>query len=164
MVSPMNSLHSPRRARRWITAGFFAGTLALVPVLVACGSSSNSDDTSASTSTTLPEARTRTLDKVTVTGDVGSKPTVTFDPAFVGEKEDSLVIAPGTGAEIKAGQRVTANYIAISGNDGSELDTTYGKTPQNIILDQNSLLAPVYNAMVGQKVGARILVSADVTA
>jgi peptidylprolyl isomerase len=163
MVSPMNSPHSPRRARRWITAGFFAGTLALVPVLVACGSSSKSEDTSASTSTTLPDARTRTLDKVTVTGDVGSKPTVTFDPAFVGEKEDSLVVVPGTGAEIKAGQRVTANYIAISGNDGSELDDTYGKTPQNIILDQNSLLAPVYNAMVGQKVGARILVSADVT-
>jgi peptidylprolyl isomerase len=163
MVSPMNSPHSPRRARRWIAAGFFAGTLALVPVLVACGSSSKSEDTSASTSTTLPDARTRTLDKVTVEGFPGSKPNVTFDPAFIGEKEDSLVIAPGTGAEIKAGQRVTVNYIAISGNDGSELDETYGKTPQNIILDQNSLLAPVYNAMVGQKVGARILVSADVT-
>lgn len=164
MVRQMKSTHSPRRARRWIAAGFFAGTLALVPALVACGSSSKSDDTSGSTSTSVPDARTKTLDKVTVTGDVGSKPTVTFDPAFVGEKEDSLVLVPGTGAEIKAGQRVTANYVAISGNDGSELDETYGKTPQNIILDQNSLLAPVYNAMVGQKVGARILVSADVTA
>jgi len=122
MVRQMKSTHSPRRARRWIAAGFFAGTLALVPALVACGSSSKSDDTSGSTSTSVPDARTKTLDKVTVTGDVGSKPTVTFDPAFVGEKEDSLVLVPGTGAEIKAGQRVTANYVAISGNDGSELD------------------------------------------
>jgi len=158
----MNSTLSPRRATRAIAAGIFAASLALVPALVACGSSSSSSDDS-STSSTTPEVRTTALDKVKVTGDFGSKPTVSFDAAFAGDTEEHVVLVPGNGEEIKAGQRVTADYVAISGNDGSELDSTYGKTPQRIILDQASLLAPVYNAMVGQKVGARVLVSADVT-
>lgn len=156
----MTSTHSPRFAPRWIAAGIFVATLALAPVLSACGSSSKTDDST--TSSTLPEARTKALSGVTVTGDVGAKPTVTFETAFIGTTEENLVLVPGTGAEIKAGQRVTVNYIATSGNDGKELDSTYGATPQRIVLDKNSLLAPVYNAIVGQKVGARILVSADV--
>lgn len=90
MVSPMNSPHSPRGARRWITAGFFAGTLALVPVLVACGSSSNSDDTSASTSTTLPETRTRTLDKVTVEGFLEASPQSRLTLRLLAKKKTAL--------------------------------------------------------------------------
>lgn len=157
----MISKRSSRRAPRLIAAGVFAASLALIPVLAACGSSSKADDSS--TSSTLPDARTKALSGVTVTGDVGTKPTVTFDAAFIGDAEEHLVLVPGTGAEVKAGQRVTANYVAIGGNDGKELDSTFGAAPQRIILDKNSLLAPVYDAMVGQKVGARLLVSANVT-
>jgi peptidylprolyl isomerase len=170
MVSPMNSPHSPRRARRWITGGFFAATLALVPLLVACGSSSEkscpdqSNSVSSLSSNSTPEIRTSTLSAVAVSGDLGCAPTVVFDPAFVGDKQEHIVLFPGTGDEIQQGQLVTADYVAISGNDGSELGSTYGKTPQRIILDKASLLAPVYDAMIGQKVGARLLVSADATA
>ncbi len=155
----MISTSSPRRASRWIA--IFVLALALLSALTACGSSSKSSDSP--TSSTLPEARTKALSGVTVAGEVGSKPTVTFATAFVGDSEENLVVVPGTGAEVKAGQRVSVNYIAISGNDGKELDSTFGATPQGIILDKNSLLAPVYNALVGQKVGARVLVSANVT-
>jgi len=155
----MISTSSPRRASRWIAIGVLA--LALLPALTACGSSSKSSDSA--TSSTLPDARTKALSGVTVAGEGGSKPTVTFAAAFVGDSEENLVVVPGTGAEVKAGQRVSVNYIAISGNDGKELDSTFGATPQGIILDKNSLLAPVYNALVGQKVGARVLVSANVT-
>jgi len=158
----MNFSSSPRRASRVIVAGLFVATLALVPALVACGSSS-SKSTDSSTSTTAPDVNTKSLDKVKVTGDVGSKPTVTFDPAFASDVEEHIVLVPGTGEDIKEGQRVTADYVAISGNDGTELDSTYGKAPQRIILDHNSLLAPVHNAMVGQKVGVRLIVAADVT-
>ena len=155
----MISTSSPRRASLWIAIGVLA--LALLPALTACGSSSKSSDSA--TSSTLPDARTKALSGVTVAGEGGSKPTVTFATAFVGDTEENLVVVPGTGAEVKAGQRVSVNYIAISGNDGKELDSTFGATPQGIILDKNSLLAPVYNALVGQKVGARVLVSANVT-
>jgi peptidylprolyl isomerase len=173
MVGTMNSSHSPRRASHWISAGFFAATLALVPTLVACGSSSpkavdcssKSSATTDSTEALKPaDIRTKSLSAVKVTGDFGSKANVSFDTAFVGETEEHIVLIPGTGEEIKAGQRVTADYVATDGNDGCELDSTYGKTPQHIVLDKTSLLATVYDAMVGQKVGARVLVSADVTA
>lgn len=158
----MTSTSPLRRSHRWIAAGLLAAGLALVPTVTACGSSPSSGGSSSSS--TAPPTRTTSLDKVTVSGAVGSKPAVTFETAFVGTTEEHVVLVAGTGAEIKAGQRVTADYIAVSGNDGKELDTTYGKTPQHIILDQSSLLAPVYDAMVGQKVGARVLVSADVSA
>ena len=79
------------------------------------------------------------------------------------ESVPELMPANGTGAEIKAGQRVTVDYVAINGNDGTELDSTYGQTKQRIILDGSSLLKPVYDAIVGQKVGVRVLASANIT-
>ena len=173
IVREMNSPTSPRRSPRWIAAGVFAVTLALVPALAACGSSSpkavdcssGSSATTDSTEALKPaDIRTKSLSAIKVTGDFGSKPTVSFDTAFVGETEEHIVLIPGTGDEIKAGQRVTVDYVATDGSDGCELDTTYGKTSQRIILDQKSLLTPVYDAMIGQKVGARVLVSADLTA
>ena len=127
----------------------------------ACGGSSSASNGS-STSSTNP-TRTTKLSDIKVTGDAGTKPTVTFETAFVGDAEDHLVLIPGTGAEIKAGQRVSVDYVAVNGNDGTELDTTYGKGKQNIILDEKSLLKPVYDALVGQRVGVRVLVSADIT-
>jgi peptidylprolyl isomerase len=158
----MISAPSPRRTSRWLAAGLGVVILALVPTLVAC-SDSKSGASSATTNTTLPDAHTTSLDKVTVTGDLGSAPTVTFDPAFIGDKEESTVLVKGTGAVINAGQRITADYVAISGNDGTSLDTTYGKGATHIMLDEKTLLTPVYNAIVGQTVGSRILVSADMT-
>ena len=111
----MNSPTSPRRSPRWIAAGVFAVTLALVPALVACGSSSpkavdcssKSSATTDSTEALKPaDTRTKSLSAVKATGDFGSKPTVSFDTAFVGETEEHIVLIPGTGDEIKAGQVV----------------------------------------------------------
>jgi peptidylprolyl isomerase len=162
MVTPMNPAPSPRRAPRWFAAGLVVITLALVPTLAACSDSKSSAST-ATTDTTLPDAHTTSLDKVTVTGDFDTKPTVTFDTAYVGDSEESAVLIKGTGPVINAGQRITADYTAISGNDGSSLDTTYGQTATHIVLDEKTLLGPVYNAIVGQTVGSRVIVSADMT-
>lgn len=136
--------------------------LALVPVAAACSDSGSSAADGSTTSSTNP-TRTTKLADVKVDGVVGEKPTLTFEKAFVGEAEDHIVLVPGTGAEIRAGQRITADYVAISGDDGRELDSTYGTTQQRIILDGNSLLKPVYDAIVGQQVGVRVLVSANIT-
>ena len=158
-LPPSSGLRSTRLRRVLGTTGLIA-LLALVPVAAACGGSSSSD--SSSTSSTNP-ARTSKLKDVTVTGAFGSAPEVTFETAFVGDSEEHLVLIPGTGEEIKAGQRVTVDYRAINGNDGKEMDSTYGTTKQKIILDDKSLLKPVYDAIVGQRVGVRVLASADVS-
>lgn len=162
----MSSTPSPRtaRLRRAIAATGFVAALAIIPVIAACGGSSSSSngDSSSSTSSTNP-TRTTKLSEIQVSGEFDKKPTVTFETAFVGDAEDHLVVIPGTGADIKAGQRVTVDYVAINGNDGKELDSTYGQTQQKIILDDKSLLKPVYDAIVGQKVGVRVLASANIT-
>lgn len=151
----------PARLRRVLGATGLIAVLALVPLAAACGGSSNSSDASSSSSTVA--TRTKSLKDVKVTGDFGSSPEITFDTAFVGDTEEHLVLIPGTGAEIKAGQRVTVDYRAVNGNDGKEMDSTYGTAQQKIILDDKSLLKPVYDAIVGQRVGVRVLASADVS-
>lgn len=150
------------RFRRMLGATGLVAALALVPVAAACSSSSASSGDSSSTSSTNPP-RTTSLKDVKVTGDPGAEPTITFDTAFVGQSEEHLVLIPGTGEEIKPGQRVTVDYVAVNGNDGKELDSTYGIAKQKIILDEKSLLKPVYDAIVGQRVGVRVLASADIT-
>lgn len=156
--SPVLAPRGVGRLRRLAAATGLVALVGLVPVVAACGGSSSSSSTPSTNPT-----RTTKLADVKVTGDFDQKPTVTFEKAFVGDGEDHVIVIPGTGAEIKPGQRVTVDYLAVNGNDGSELDSTYGATKQKIILDQNSLLKPVYDAIVGQRVGVRVLASADVT-
>jgi len=151
---------STRTASRILLASTFALVLALAPVLTACGKSSDSKDANSS-STTLPDAKTRKLSDVTIKGDFGSKPEVRFDAAFIGDSEESAVIISGTGPEIKDGQRIETDYVAISGNDGADLDTTYGAAKTNIVLDKTTLLAAVYDAIVGKNVGSRIALTAN---
>ena len=150
--------HRPRLRTRLLALGLVLG---VALGAAACGGSSSASGGS-STSSTNP-TRTTKLSDIKVSGDIGTKPTVTFETAFVGDSEAHLVLIPGTGAEIKAGQRVSVDYVAINGNDGAELDSTYGVGRQNIILDEKSLLKPVYDALVGQRIGVRVLVSADIS-
>ena len=159
-IPSSSSVLTGSRVRRALTASGLALALAVVPALAACGSSKSS---SSGDTTTSVVAKTKKLSDVKVSGAFDTKPTVTFDTAFVGDTEEHVVVIPGTGAEIKAGQRVTVDYVAINGNDGTELDSTYGQTKQRIILDGSSLLKPVYDAIVGQKVGVRVLASANIT-
>jgi peptidylprolyl isomerase len=149
------------RPARWVTTGAIALCFAVVPAvaLTACGDSNND---SSSSSTTSIDVNTRSLDKVEVSGPLGEKPTVVFDPAFAGEKDEFRVIEAGTGPAVASGDRVTVNYVAVGG-DGVELDTTWGGTPQKITVGTSTVLPIIDEAMIGQPVGTRILVSSDST-
>ena len=151
---------SPRFSRA-LAVGLFAITLALVPAVAACSKSASNAAPTDSTSSTLPDARSRSLADVTVTGDFGTEPTVTFDTAYVGDTEESAVLIEGTGPVIAGGQRITADYVAVSGNDGALLDSTYGAEKMHLVLTDATLLSAVYDAIVGQRVGSRILIAAD---
>ena len=155
--------HSPRA--RWVRrAG--AGALALLVSLGllagACGSDGGGS-TSDTTAPGAPEVHTTSLDDVTVTGDPGTKPTVTFDPAYQGTGNDSRVLSEGDGATIEDGQRVLVDYVVVSGADGAELGTTYGATPEPFDLDDQTLQPVVAEALVGQQVGVRVLLGFDAT-
>lgn len=161
MPTSTSSPPAPRYRRRLVAAG---AALALAALLLGACSSDSSD--SSSTTTTDPAAATTTtvvntssLDGVEVSKDIAVKPEVKFDPSFAEPdtaKVDSRVIAEGTGETVADGQRVTLDYTVVSGVDGSELQTTWGQKPEVVPLDSN-LQEGIKNALVGQKVGARVL-------
>lgn len=156
--------HSPltNRRSRWVKTGAIALCFAVIPAvaLTACGDS-NSDSSSSSTGSTT--VKTSSLGKVKVSGPLDEKPTIDFKPAFAGEKDEFRIIEAGTGPEVASGDRVTVNYVAVGGSDGAELDTTWGAAPQKITVGTKAVLPIIDEAIVGQPVGTRILVSTDST-
>ena len=150
--------HSPLRR---VGAAVVALFLVLALLAAACGS--DSDGSSGTTTTSSVEVRTTSLDQVEVSGEPGEKPTLSFDPAYQGEGNAFLVISEGDGATIEAGQRVLVDYVVGSGADGTELGTTYGAEPEAFDLDDQTLQPVVAEALVGQKVGVRVLLGFDAT-
>ncbi len=149
------------RTRIIIGALVAALVVAGVAIFMLTRSDSSSKD-SAETSTSVP-AKTKSLDGVKVEGAFGEKPTITFKPAYVGSEESFKILSEGDGPVVEDGQRVTLNYVAVSGNDGSELDSTFGQAPQSVTASKASLTAVLADALVGQHVGTRVLVAGDQT-
>jgi peptidylprolyl isomerase len=148
-----------------IIAGVLAAALVVggfVFMFTRDDSSAKSSDPAGSTVPTLP-TKSKKLSDVTVEGAFGEAPTITFKPAYVGSEESFRVISEGDGPVVEDGQRVMLNYLAVSGADGSELDSTFGGAPQPIIASKTSLTEVLADALVGQRVGTRVLVAADQT-
>ena len=140
---------------RGLRAIALATALLLIPALAtACSDSKASGAKDGSTK----------LSDVTVSGKFGEKPTITVPVKFVGDTLEGTVLSKGTGPAIEAGQRIKVDYLAVSGDDGSELESTYGIGAQPLIVSKNNLPEPLYNALVGTPVGSRVLFSSDSTA
>jgi peptidylprolyl isomerase len=130
--------------------------------LAGCSSDSNDDSSSSTTDTTI-ETNTTSLDDVTVTGNFGEEPTVTFAPAYGGSEDSSRLISTGDGAQVESGQRVSVNYVATDGSTGETLTSTYGSQPQSLIVGGQDLQPIVSEAIIGQPIGSRVLIAIDAT-
>jgi FKBP-type peptidyl-prolyl cis-trans isomerase len=93
----------------------------------------------------------------TVTFDAKGKPTLklpgTKPPADLLLK----VLRKGDGTEVKAGDTVTLDYQGTSWDTGKIFDQSYGKQPASFATDQ--VVQGFGAALVGQKVGTRLVVS-----
>jgi peptidylprolyl isomerase len=127
--------------------------VALPAVLVAGCATADPKATSTSSNTVAAA-----LKGVKVTGNVGTKPTVTLatKPTSV-TKASTVVVKPGAGPAITKGQRVTVDYLLLNGKDGKEADTSFGKTQANFVADPARLMPGLANGIIGQKVGSRVL-------
>jgi peptidylprolyl isomerase len=125
-----------------------------VPALLLTGCA-NADNPSSPTGTSASKA----LDSITVSGDVGTKPKVTLEtkPTTL-SSSGSKVVTEGKGPEVTKGQEVTVDYLLVNGKDGSEADTSFGKSPATFTADPAQLLPGLANGMIGKKVGSRVLV------
>ena len=95
------------------------------------------------------------LSQVKVAGSFGEKPTFTFPQKFVGSTPEGVVVSKGTGPAVEAGQRIKVDYVAVSGDDGSELESTYGVHTDSLTVSKTQLPDNLYNVLVGTPVGSR---------
>lgn len=101
------------------------------------------------------------IDAVTVEGDLGAAPTVTFDlPLEVGAPVARLDVA-GDGDPLEAGQLLTVHYVMIDGEDGTTFGSTWDTdTPERITMGDPQIIAALNEVLEGQNVGTRVLAAA----
>jgi peptidylprolyl isomerase len=99
------------------------------------------------------------LTAVTVSSDLGTKPTVKFAKPFAVKTTANSVIAPGTGGALAAGQTVKVDYVVIDARTGKQIESNYGKSALGLALDAKQTLKPLTDALTGKTVGSRVLIA-----
>jgi peptidylprolyl isomerase len=117
--------------------------------LVACGG----DDSSSGSSSDA-------LHGIKVSGDVGKAPKVDWDGQLDVSSTQTAVLTEGDGEEVADGDRVQVNLWIGNGYDQKQVYSTYEQgQPQSLTVD-DQLLKPLKEALVGQKIGSRVAVTA----
>jgi len=99
-----------------------------------------------------------TLAAVTVTGELGSQPTIDFAQPFTVSAPVTRLVSDGDGAEIQDGQQITLQGLSYTG-DGELLFSTWAADqPQSFMLG-SQLFAPLNPVLTGAHVGARVLLA-----
>jgi len=146
-----------------------SAAVAALLLLTGCSDSGSGDEASPSPSasdaatTEAPEASDEdvaALEAVTVEGEAGAEPTLSFEQPFTVSAPVARVAAPGTGAALEDGQMLTLDYVQVNGADGSSLGSTYGATPASLTLGDPSVFDALNEALSGQQVGVRVLFAA----
>jgi len=104
-------------------------------------------------------AATGPLDKVTVEGETGEKPTLQFDAPFSTGKTVHSVLVAGTGDKLAKGQKVTFDYVVVDGRTGKELATSFGGAPGSAVLDKAQVTPGIVSGFLDANIGSRVLVA-----
>ncbi|NLT57301.1 MAG: peptidylprolyl isomerase [Actinomycetales bacterium] len=104
-------------------------------------------------------ARVTTLDDVRVSGEQGDKPKIDFPKPFVVTSTDKRILHQGDGITLSEGVNIRMHYLGVNGTDGKEFDTSYGSKAHPTAFDPESLIPGFFKALVGVKVGARVLIA-----
>jgi FKBP-type peptidyl-prolyl cis-trans isomerase len=108
---------------------------------------------SAATSTTTTPAKTATTP---TTGPLSTEPAVTPPAGAAPTKLVVKELIPGTGAEAKAGQSVTVNYVGVLFNGGKQFDASWKrKEPFTFTLGKGQVIPGWDQGVAGMKVGGR---------
>jgi FKBP-type peptidyl-prolyl cis-trans isomerase len=134
-----------------------AAALAFMPLLatvalVGCGSSS-----SPTSSASSPAAASNTYSAVTVTGAFNKAPTVTIPKETGSGTLLTKTLIKGSGAALTSSEGMIGNYVAYdwSGKTSRLLGSSYTQGTPSLFAGQ--LLPGLEKALVGQKLGSRVL-------
>jgi peptidylprolyl isomerase len=163
-----NPSHSPKYFRARI--GSAVATFGLVALIAGCGSSGSSSitvgaesDTSSvphvagettptSTTPTTPTASAKTP----TSGPLATKPTVTAPSGAAPTTLVTKELITGTGAEAKAGDPVTVNYVGVLYHGGAEFDSSWKRSePFAFTLGKGQVIKGWDQGVAGMKVGGR---------
>jgi peptidylprolyl isomerase len=132
----------------------------LAAVLALClGTTLAGCNTPPRSTTPAASGTTSDLGLVQVRGEPGAKPAVEVPTPFSVRKTERRVVVAGKGPKVAQGQRVTVDYLGVNGADGREFNSSYGAKPSSFVLDPKQYLPGLVTAVVGTKVGSRVLVA-----
>jgi len=140
--------------------------------LVACGGGQSPGSTGAATPSTPPVTSDPTtggdqagqLDEVSWRGECGSEQVeLEFPTPFIITDNAWRMVEPGTGEVIEPGTRVAAQVVAYHAGSGEvEFSSVQAGKPETIPIageDQAAADDPIYQALVGQKVGTCVIMT-----
>ncbi len=100
------------------------------------------------------------LAAVAVEGALSAAPTVTLEPGFTVTAPVARLDVEGTGALLEDGQSMTIDYVTISGDDGTVLESTWDTgSPARLTVGDTGIVSAMNDALRDQRVGVRILVA-----
>jgi len=126
-------------------------------LLVAGCGDDDSGDGSTSTATTATEAET-TEGSAPAAGkeDISKKPKVTVPSGPPPQKLEKTDLVEGTGAEAKAGDEVTVQYVGVGYDSGEEFDASWDRgEPFAFPLGAGAVIKGWDEGVAGMKVGGR---------
>lgn len=134
----------PRRLRR---LPIVLLPLVLVAALTSCGGDDAKTDLEG-------------LGAVTISGDPGTAPEVSWKGQMTAESIETKTLETGDGAEVKDGDEVSTHIWIGNGFSKQKAFSTYDEgKPEQVTVDEN--LSPVFaDAMKGQTIGSRVAVTA----
>ncbi|MBO3102948.1 FKBP-type peptidyl-prolyl cis-trans isomerase [Cellulomonas fengjieae] len=94
---------------------------------------------------------------VTVSGEPGEAPTITYLTPLHVDVTRTEQIWPGTGAELLEGAPVLIDFWLEDATDASLVKESYSTNPTAMLLTEEDLGTDLYETLRGQKVGARLL-------
>jgi hypothetical protein len=124
-------------------------------LLTACGGG----EPAAPEPTSQSAGETAKLDSVKLTDNGDKKaPGVEFTKPLDVKEPTVKVLTEGSGDRVKANQIASISVVAFNGTDGTTLEDTFPKDPEELELNDElkTSSAVIYNAFVGAKVGSHL--------
>ena len=105
--------------------------------------------------------RAAPLDQVTISGEPGTAPEVSWKGTFEASSVTTKVISKGDGQEVQDGDSVDAHIWIGNGYTHEKAYSTYDtKAPQTLQVSKDELSEVFLDGLVGQTIGSRVAVAA----
>jgi peptidylprolyl isomerase len=163
----------PRARLASTRASLAVAAFATAALIAGCGSSGGSstitvgnentadnalihESSSSSSSTTSTPSSTTASVKTPTSGPLSTEPKVTVPTGPAPAKLETKELIKGTGAEAKAGQKITVNYVGVLYKGGKEFNASWEtKEPFSFTLGEGQVIKGWDQGIPGMKVGGR---------